>query len=54
MPIDDRSRVSAALNAMRSDPFGGDLTALKGPYRGSSDAVPDRGASFSGSTGTGV
>jgi len=35
MAADDRKRVNAALGAMRTDPFGGDVTALKGEYRGS-------------------
>jgi len=34
MPGRDRERVNAALNAMRADPFLGDVTALKGQYRG--------------------
>jgi mRNA-degrading endonuclease RelE of RelBE toxin-antitoxin system len=34
MPANDRSRVNAALNAMKGDPFSGDVTALKGEYRG--------------------
>ena len=35
MPQRDRQRVNVALNAMRDDPFTGDVTALKGEYRGS-------------------
>src|SRR5207247_8487106 len=34
MPANDRNRVNAALNAMKGDPFSGDVTALKGEYRG--------------------
>jgi mRNA-degrading endonuclease RelE of RelBE toxin-antitoxin system len=34
MPTKDRNRVNAALNAMKGDPFSGDVTALKGEYRG--------------------
>jgi mRNA-degrading endonuclease RelE of RelBE toxin-antitoxin system len=30
----DRRRINAALNTMRGDPFTGDVTALKGEYRG--------------------
>jgi mRNA-degrading endonuclease RelE of RelBE toxin-antitoxin system len=34
MPERDRHRVTAALVSMREDPFAGDVTALKGQYRG--------------------
>ncbi|HTT80145.1 MAG TPA: hypothetical protein VMF86_10740 [Stellaceae bacterium] len=34
MPVRDRRRVNAALNDMKADPFAGDVTALKGEYRG--------------------
>src|ERR1700730_11987417 len=30
----DRPRINAALNEMKSDPFAGDVTALKGQYQG--------------------
>ena len=30
----DRQRINAALNEMKFDPFAGDVTALKGQYRG--------------------
>ena len=30
----DRQRINAALNAMKETPFSGDVTALKGEYRG--------------------
>jgi mRNA-degrading endonuclease RelE of RelBE toxin-antitoxin system len=34
LPIQDRQRINAALNQMKGDPFSGDITALKGEYRG--------------------
>jgi len=34
MQVRDRTRVNAAMEAMKGDPFTGDITALKGPYQG--------------------
>ena len=34
IPARDRTRINAALNGMREDPFAGDVTALKGEYQG--------------------
>ncbi|HVY59360.1 MAG TPA: type II toxin-antitoxin system RelE/ParE family toxin [Xanthobacteraceae bacterium] len=34
MPQQDQARVNAALNAMKQDPFDGDVAALKGEYHG--------------------
>jgi mRNA-degrading endonuclease RelE of RelBE toxin-antitoxin system len=30
----DRQRINAALNEMRENPYGGDIVALRGEYRG--------------------
>jgi mRNA-degrading endonuclease RelE of RelBE toxin-antitoxin system len=35
MAKDDQERISAVLNAMRTDPLAGDVTPLRGQYAGS-------------------
>ncbi len=34
MPARDRQRINAALDGMKEDPFGGDITALRGQHEG--------------------
>ena len=35
LPKDDATRIGAALKEMELDPFSGDITALRGVYKGS-------------------
>jgi mRNA-degrading endonuclease RelE of RelBE toxin-antitoxin system len=34
MPARDRGRINRALNDIKTDPLSGDITALRGAYRG--------------------
>ena len=34
MPARDQERINRALNAIKTDPLSGDITALRGAYRG--------------------
>jgi mRNA-degrading endonuclease RelE of RelBE toxin-antitoxin system len=34
MPAGDRERINRALNDIKTDPLSGDITALRGAYRG--------------------
>jgi hypothetical protein len=47
MPTRDRQRIIRALDDMKTDPLTGDITALRGEYRGPTGVASARGALFS-------